>query len=77
MISAAEARKKTVEKNRDLIDRQMTMIEVKINEAVSKGQSSCCIDHPLHKEVIRQLTDMGYLVISGGRYNDIEYSIKW
>ena len=77
MISAAEARKKTIDVNRDLIEWQMNLIEQQVNEAISKGQGSCCIDIPLNNEVIRQLRNMGYSVVSGGKYNDIEYLIEW
>lgn len=77
MISAAEAREMSSAKDKDIIDKQMTMVEVEIKEAVSSGAFHCCIDFPLHREVIRRIQELGYSVSSGGRYNDIQYQIRW
>lgn len=77
MISAAEAREISSVKEKSIIDKQMTMVEVKIKEAVNRGDSNCYIDFPLHREVIRQMKEQGYSISSGGIYNDIEYQIRW
>ena len=77
MITATEAREKVAVKNKDLIDKQMTMVEVKINDAVNRGDSRCYVCFPLHKEVTEKLCELGYKVTSGGSYNDVEYCIMW
>ena len=77
MITAAEAREKAANRNKNLIHDQMTKVEKEINDAINRGEFRCLISFPLHKCVVVKLCELGYSVNSGGRYNDVEYCIEW
>lgn len=75
MITAAAARKKASAKYRELIDQQMTLIEIAINDVVNRGQCKCVVDFALHRDVTNELMELGYTI--GCNSNRVGCSILW
>ena len=77
MKTAEEARDKTRKAYENLIITQINLIDVKIDKAISCGETMCCVDFPLCQEVIEKLKKLGYGVRYENQYNDEEYCISW
>lgn len=77
MITAAEARKQSENKNNSLIHEQMTKVEAAVKDSVSRGLFGCYVSSPLDDRVVNKLRELGYEVNIGSDYNDVSYCIKW
>lgn len=75
--TAEEAREKATEKRLQQINDELKSVAKCINQAVSKGEMSCCIDGYVDGEVKNKLETLGYKVTSGSQYNESYTNISW
>lgn len=77
MILAKEAREKSEQNKQDILNKEMEMIEREINNAISKGVNSVCIDCPISPNAKQMLGELGYKVKCGSQYNQSYVNIEW
>lgn len=75
--TAEEAKEKATEMRLQKINDELKSIAERINQAVSKGEMSCCIDGYVDGEVKDKLKTLGYKVTSGSKYNESYVNISW
>lgn len=74
-ISAKEARK-LMQVSLDN-EKTLTVIFDRIKGAARENKNSITVDGRLNDVVIGHLKNLGYIIETGGRYNEIDTNIKW
>lgn len=77
MISAEEARKQSSQRINDIATKQLSIIEEKINKAISEGMCKIYYEKKLDSAARMALTRLGYKVETGSQYNEEWYCISW
>ena len=77
MLSASEAKKKTLNNIKECTTKELSMLEKQINQAISNGKFAISNDGCLQSETKERLTELGYKVITGSQRNEYYYSISW
>ena len=77
MISAKEARKQSEQNKQNILNKEMAIIEEKINNEISQGNNNVYIDGSVSLNARQMLEQLGYDVKCGGQYNESYTNIKW
>ena len=77
MLTAKEAKEKTIGAYQNKIANELAIIAQDINEAVVSGEMSCTIDKYVSKDAKEKLESLGYKVVSGTQYNESYTFISW
>ena len=77
MISAKEARKQSEQNKQNILNKEMAIIEEKINNEISQGNNNVYIDGSVSLNARQMLEQLGYDVKCGSQYNESYTNIKW
>ena len=77
MISAKEARKQSEQNKQNILNKEMAIIEEKINNEISQGNNNVYIDGSVSLNARQMLEQLGYDVKCGSQYNGSYVNIKW
>ena len=77
MISAKEARKQSEQNKQNILNKEMAIIEEKINNEISQGNNNLYIDGSVSLNHRQMLEQLGYDVKCGSQYNESYTNIKW
>ena len=77
MISAKEARKQSEQNKQNILNKEMAIIEEKINNEISQGNNNVYIDGSISSDARQMLEQLGYDVKCGSQYNESYVNIEW
>ena len=77
MISAKEARKQSEQNKQNILNKEMAIIEEKINNEISQGNNNVYINGSISLNARQMLEQLGYDVKCGSQYNESYTNIKW
>ena len=77
MISAKEAIKQSEQNKQNILNKEMAIIEEKINNEISQGNNNVYIDGSVSLNARQMLEQLGYDVKCGSQYNESYTNIKW
>jgi len=77
MITAKIAKEKADTTNTTVSEAQLNMLLRQIEEAADKGKFNFMTSAPLMRETLIKLDELGFIVTSGGRMNEVDYNIDW
>ena len=77
MISAKEARKQSEQNKQNILNKEMAIIEEKINNEISQGNNNVYIDGSVSLNARQMLEQLGYNVKCGSQYNESYVNIEW
>ena len=77
MISAKEARKQSEQNKQNILNKEMAIIEEKINNEISQGNNNVYIDGSVSLNARQMLEQLGYVVKCGSQYNESYTNIEW
>ena len=75
--TAKEARKQVDEMQSTLGQKKQAEVAEAIKEAIDKMETKCFINGTLPGALVKALEAKGYIVKTGGRYNDEDTCISW